>query len=332
MKKVFIHLAITTLLMLLCCPAFSAQAASAPTLSLWNESSDVNYYLGLTFDAYEPVYSANNLFGVFVNDPAPLIAAYGDSFQWSVKQIKGDPLIYQYFSSSWENDTRGFFGYLEEMPEKAMTAVFEITCTLGSMTDSTTVTAHFLSVPLPTGVNGVPEEIDVYVGQPFSLTGTQILPQGWSLTGYSVNEFFEDGHDLLSNYDWTTDGLNLTPVQAGDYDVAYVAGIDTIIIAKYITFHVHPWNDWDMILPNDLVTIEDEAFRGVNAKAVKIQGSVTAIGANAFADSQVNKIFIPTSVTSIAADALPLGTVIYTPAGSYAEQWAANKYQVIHAQ
>lgn len=104
------------------------------------------------------------------------------------------------------------------------------------------MTANFLSVPLPTGVDGIPTDIDAQVNTPLSLN-PQILPQGWSLQGYQPREFFEGVADFAPKYDWWKDGLNLTPEIAGDYEAAYVAEIDTIIIAKYVTFHVSAKSD-----------------------------------------------------------------------------------------
>ena len=59
----------------------------------------------------------------------------------------------------------------------------------------------------------------------------------------------------------------------------------------------------DFILPDQLTTIESEAFAGIPA------GSF---------------IYVPNTVTEIALDAFDAGTVIVTPAGSYAAGWAAE--------
>ena len=59
----------------------------------------------------------------------------------------------------------------------------------------------------------------------------------------------------------------------------------------------------DLILPAQLTAIESEAFAGIP------EGSV---------------IFVPGTVSEIAPDAFDPGTVIVTPAGSYAAGWAAE--------
>ena len=59
----------------------------------------------------------------------------------------------------------------------------------------------------------------------------------------------------------------------------------------------------DFILPDQLTTIESGAFAGILA------GSF---------------IYVPNTVTEIALDAFDAGTVIVTPAGSYAAGWAAE--------
>ena len=60
----------------------------------------------------------------------------------------------------------------------------------------------------------------------------------------------------------------------------------------------------NLLLPAALTEIEEEAFRGIDAKSVYLQDRVTTIGALAFADcEQLKEIRIPASVTEIAADA-----------------------------
>lgn len=303
-------------------------AWATPTLELSTQSK-VNYYIGLTFDASLPVYSHNGLFEVYVKKAEELIAAYGDAFQLGVRQISGDPVKYTWNIMSW-GKTRGVYAFLDEMPAAATTAVFEISCSIGPLSKTCTVTANFLSVPLPTGVDGVPDKIDVYVGEPVALN-TQILPVGWNLPGYQVQEYFEGAEDTAPDYVYYQDGLNLIPMVTGDYEAAYVAQIDTIIIAKYVVLHVMEKDNWQLVLPVDLKVIEADAFYGIDAESVKIPDGTTAIGDRAFADSSVRQVYIPASVNQFGVELFPAGTIIYTPANSPAESWAkGNKYPIIY--
>ncbi len=70
-------------------------------------------------------------------------------------------------------------------------------------------------------------------------------------------------------------------------------------LTNAVLHFIHP----DLILPAQLTAIESEAFAGIPA------GSC---------------IFVPDTVAAIAPDAFDPGTVIVTPAGSYAAGWAAE--------
>ena len=304
-------------------------AWAAPTLELYT-SGDVNFYLGLTFNARLPVYSVNTFFGVWVENPDALIEENGDAFQWDVRQISGDPVKYTWKKSSWGNN-RSVYAYLDEMPAAAATAEFEITCSIGTLSETRTIRADFLSVPLPAGVDGVPDEIDVYVGDRVELN-TQILPAGWNLPGYQIQEYFEGVEDIAPKYVYWKEGLNLIPTVTGDCETAYVAETDTIIIAKYIVLHVMEKDNWQLVLPADLKVIEANAFCGVGAESVKIPDGTTTIGDKAFAGSSVRQVYIPASVSQFGVELFPEGTIIYTPANSPAESWAMeNEYQIIYA-
>ncbi|MBQ3277882.1 MAG: leucine-rich repeat domain-containing protein [Clostridia bacterium] len=91
----------------------------------------------------------------------------------------------------------------------------------------------------------------------------------------------------------------------------------------------------DFITPSSLTTIEEEAFYGTQARFVWLTGNVEKIGARAFADSEVQYVFIPYSCNDIAANAFPKDTVILGFEGtydypSYAEAYAtANGYKFI---
>ena len=79
-----------------------------------------------------------------------------------------------------------------------------------------------------------------------------------------------------------------------------------------------------LILPEDLITIENEAFSEIPAQKIIISNNCTNIGNRAFAGSDVVLAVIPGSVTSIMADAFdgcPLLTVITDRPESAVTDW-----------
>lgn len=81
----------------------------------------------------------------------------------------------------------------------------------------------------------------------------------------------------------------------------------------------------ELILPEDLLEIGEDAFAACGTVVVLVPQGCTTIGARAFADNQeLIKVVIPSSVTSIADDAFDGsdGAAIYAPAGSEAIAFA----------
>ena len=81
-----------------------------------------------------------------------------------------------------------------------------------------------------------------------------------------------------------------------------------------------------LILPDNLITIEQEAFAGIDSTYVVIPDGCTAIGDRAFADCpNLLAVTIPASVTSIMGnpfEGCAGSLVIITPAGSKADTFA----------
>ncbi len=80
-----------------------------------------------------------------------------------------------------------------------------------------------------------------------------------------------------------------------------------------------------LTLPNNLKTIEEEAFAGVAAEKIVIPSGVTTIGSNAFTGcSNLIELVLPAGITSFAADALGTSgpVFVYGQAGSYLEDYA----------
>ena len=88
-----------------------------------------------------------------------------------------------------------------------------------------------------------------------------------------------------------------------------------------------PLNNPDFVIPAFTTSIESEAFYGIAAKRVKLQGNVSSIGSMAFAYCpNLVSIYIPGSCTSIAGDAFAgvPGLTIYGKEDSYAESYAID--------
>ena len=86
---------------------------------------------------------------------------------------------------------------------------------------------------------------------------------------------------------------------------------------------------WDCMLPAGLKEIGPEAFTQTRVNCVRIPDGCERIKARAFAEIQeLTMIYIPDSVEEIGEGAIPEGIIIVTPAGSYAETWAGNRYTI----
>ena len=88
-----------------------------------------------------------------------------------------------------------------------------------------------------------------------------------------------------------------------------------------------PDNDETVILPEGLITVEEEAFAGSGIRYVIVPDGCVSIGIRAFADcSELLAVVMPESVSSISVDAFEGSSQasILTPTGSYAADWAED--------
>lgn len=92
----------------------------------------------------------------------------------------------------------------------------------------------------------------------------------------------------------------------------------------------------ELILPDELRIIEENAFRNDKFESVYCQGNVTTIGAYAFAgNAALEWIYLPPSVTKIDKTAFNgcSQLTIYGKAGSYAQQYAdANQIEFMELE
>ena len=71
-------------------------------------------------------------------------------------------------------------------------------------------------------------------------------------------------------------------------------------------------DDGVLTLPDELITIEAEAFRGItSANKVIVQDGATTIGAGAFEDGGFSEIQLPGTVTEIGANAARFDADVY---------------------
>ena len=108
----------------------------------------------------------------------------------------------------------------------------------------------------------------------------------------------------------------------------YTAGEVYSTDADIILYAVWEKLEPDFILPDSLITIEEEAFTNCSFTYVKIPETTTSIGKRAFSNCQyLTHIYIPETTTIIAADAfsgVDDSLTIHGVKGSYAEFYAGK--------
>lgn len=88
-----------------------------------------------------------------------------------------------------------------------------------------------------------------------------------------------------------------------------------------------PLTNPDFVVPDALITIEEEGFSGISAKRVRLGENVTKIGSKAFSSCpNLVQIYIPEGCTYIASDAFSNvnGLIIVSQSDSYAELYAKD--------
>lgn len=130
---------------------------------------------------------------------------------------------------------------------------------------------------------------------------------------------------LTSNNNWGAKALN----SYIDGDYAYADESKTRLIA-----YLGDYTD-DVIIPDTVTTIEDNAFNSVKGTRViglTIPNSVTSIGKEAFASTSIGFIDVPDSVTSIGESAFQSSTYVavnYTgPLTVPSNKWGAYYFNV----
>ena len=121
------------------------------------------------------------------------------------------------------------------------------------------------------------------------------------------------------------------------YSTGYINDPLSVVSAAVAMSSSNPLKDTaEIILPDDLIRIEAEAFRNSTFSSVYCNENVTSVGAYAFADNTALKwVCLPSSVKSIdetAFSGCSRSLIIYGDAGSYAQQFADNNGLTFHAR
>ena len=135
-----------------------------------------------------------------------------------------------------------------------------------------------------------------------------------------------DNGDYEEITDYTVQGFDSERIGSQTITIAYKglsAELNVLVVSLTSVM-----TDPDMILPEDLIVIEKEAFCGCKARWIRLSENVVEIGDRAFADSvNLEQIYIPESTVKISLTAFENHSnilTIYAKDGSYAE-FFANK-------
>ena len=124
--------------------------------------------------------------------------------------------------------------------------------------------------------------------------------------------------------DYTVQGFDPERIGVQTITISYKEAITELNVLVVPVTTV--MTDADMILPEDLIVIEREAFCGCKARWIRLSENVNEIGDRAFADSaDLEQIYIPESTVKISStsfEGLSCPLTIYGKDGSYAEFYA----------
>ena len=153
-----------------------------------------------------------------------------------------------------------------------------------------------------------------------------------------------DNADALAamGFEYETDGNLWLPTfyEPGTYITTITNMIGNLVCSQEIKIAAYtrrnlPGSPSSLTFPRALHEIDDEAFLNVNVNLIDLRGTnVTTIGIRAFANNrELMRVYIPSSVTSIGADAFSgcSDFIIICVQGSFADEWAqANGYPAVY--
>ena len=133
-----------------------------------------------------------------------------------------------------------------------------------------------------------------------------------------------DNGDYEEIKEYTVQGFDPESIGSQTITIVYkgVSAELNVVVVPDTTVMTEP----DMVLPEDLVVIEKEAFCGSGARRIRLSDNVKEIGDRAFADCKnLEQIYIPESTVVISPTAfenLSNTLIIYGKDSSYAEYYA----------
>lgn len=176
-----------------------------------------------------------------------------------------------------------------------------------------TVRAKSLTMIYPVYPEGSSNEIVVNYGEELDLSSIRVIA-------------YYDNGDSEEITDYTVQGFDSTKVGRQVVTLTYQDQSAELAVLVLETTNV--MTDPDMVLPANLITIEEEAFRGCGARWIKLSEQVEEIGDYAFADcSNLSQIYIPENtirISTTAFNGLSNSLTIYGKDGSYAEFYAGK--------
>ncbi len=155
------------------------------------------------------------------------------------------------------------------------------------------------------------------------------IPEYFLAGASEVEAFFDENNGLLlqeSQAD-AVSGEKRVGLYSVDHTLAELyAELDLTAPEPFDQVDISTLGEVTFVTPDSLRIIENEAFRDIDAKVVRITDDVTSIGNLAFADSSLQQIIIPASVTEIADNAFDgCGEfVVFCYEGSYAQEWVMS--------
>ena len=130
---------------------------------------------------------------------------------------------------------------------------------------------------------------------------------------------------------WSTSDESVVTVEDG-LVTAVGPGIAEITaeydIGVYATCRVFVWDDGYLVLPADMIHIEEEAFAGTQVSAYELPEGLETIGKRAFADNwSLEQVILPDSLESIADDAFEgcVDLLLICREGTFGETYAKAK-------
>ena len=232
---------------------------------------------------------------------------------WALTQTKGTA---EADTITWGTNLEGDV-WLKELPVEPETDEWHLECTWAGERWEHDFQIRFENTPsLPTGVESVcGEHWILRSGDPIEIRDAFRFVDGWRLPGEDITWTLGSDRDDFWSVGTTVENGRLKACTPGVYPVIIELKSANISwrfksflyitdengeIHNYVS-QVSP--EKTLKLPEDLRSIEEEAFANTSSERVEIPEGCTYIGDRAFAESCLREIVIPESVESISESA-----------------------------